>query len=155
MRRCHHFQRLENQDGSRWGCGGKKTQHAKPDKLRGGHSACPTKSKTKSNHIGCLKLPNSGSRWIVTTYSCDFLDKGQSLPLSEPVVEFLHLWNIRVICFFRPLSMRPLTPDCHLIPCILPLCAINVTNYPVPTNVREVCVSLFYFLSTLGGDTRG
>ena len=71
-----------------------------------------------------------------------------------------YLCDVRGILFSRPQKAPPQAPEHkttstqdHRTPhfCLIPrtpsLCAVTVFNYPVPTNVKEVCVSPFCFLS--------
>ena len=104
----------------------------------------------------------SKSWWVVLSQAWCFLDKGQSL-LSEPTcchfaskITYFEMSEQSSFpdpsehtCCTRAGDHR--TPHCCLVPCIPSLCAVNIKIiiYPVPTNVKEVCLFTLLFKKTL------
>ena len=135
----------------------------------GGHRLTPTNSETYSNHIGWYEMKTSYLKQVVVGSRA----LGLYLPRQRSILNWAclsglfcflfsstitRLWNDRVIPLFPDPSGRSLPADHKtkepLIVVLSPtyhlyaLC-VFIVNYSIPTNVKWMCVSSFYYLSSL------
>ena len=113
-----------------------------------------TSSVNSGNHIAASAHKFLTGQVMVGSHVLPY-SEGQSLPWVIPVYCYASritcLWNVRVIFFSRLLGRMTLhtrAPE-HKTHCYFvgtpSLFTVN-TNYVVPTNVKEVCISPFCFL---------